>query len=130
MYPDSIKSLIESFKFLPGIGEKTAERLAFSVLDLDEEQVEFFADSIKDIKENMQVRTLGILSSMRIIKTKKDEDMAFAVLEDNMSSIELTLFPNVFNRYQDLRTGVIVIITGTVQMRSKLQIVVNDIQII
>ena len=85
---------------------------------------------IKDIKENMQVRTLGILSSMRIIKTKKDEDMAFAVLEDNMSSIELTLFPNVFNRYQDLRTGVIVIITGTVQMRSKLQIVVNDIQII
>ena len=85
---------------------------------------------IKDIKENMQVRTLGILSSMRIIKTKKDEDMAFAVLEDNMSSIELTLFPNVFNRYQDLRTGVIVIITGTVQMRSKLQIVVNDIQMI
>jgi DNA polymerase-3 subunit alpha len=85
---------------------------------------------IKDIKENMQVRTLGILSSMRIIKTKKDEDMAFAVLEDNMSSIELTLFPNVFNRYQDLRTGVIVIISGTVQMRSKLQIVVNDIQII
>lgn len=85
---------------------------------------------IKDIKENMPVRTLGILSSMRIIKTKKDEDMAFAVLEDNMSSIELTLFPNVFNRYQDLRTGVIVIITGTVQMRSKLQIVVNDIQII
>ena len=85
---------------------------------------------IKDIKENMQVRTLGILSSMRIIKTKKEEDMAFAVLEDNMSSIELTLFPNVFNRYQDLRTGVIVIITGTVQMRSKLQIVVNDIQII
>ena len=85
---------------------------------------------IKDVKENMQVRTLGILSSIRIIKTKKDEDMAFAVLEDNMSSIELTLFPNVFNRYQDLRTGVIVIITGTVQMRSKLQIVVNDIQII
>lgn len=53
MYPDSIKSLIESFKFLPGIGEKTAERLAFSVLDLDEEQTEFFADSIKDIKEKV-----------------------------------------------------------------------------
>ena len=53
MYPDSIKSLIESFKFLPGIGEKTAERLAFSVLDLDEEQAEFFADSIKDIKEKV-----------------------------------------------------------------------------
>lgn len=50
MYPDSIKNLIESFKFLPGIGEKTAERLAFSVLDLEEEQTDFFADSVGTIK--------------------------------------------------------------------------------
>ena len=53
MYPDSIKNLIESFKFLPGIGEKTAERLAFSVLDLEEEQAEFFAESINDVKKNV-----------------------------------------------------------------------------
>jgi recombination protein RecR len=53
MYPDSIKSLIESFKFLPGIGEKTAERLAFSVLELEAEQVEFFSDSLKDVKNNI-----------------------------------------------------------------------------
>ena len=46
MYPDSIRNLIESFKFLPGIGEKTAERLAFSVLGLEDEQVSFFSDSI------------------------------------------------------------------------------------
>ena len=42
MYPNSIKNLIESFKFLPGIGEKTAERLTFAVLELEEEQAEFF----------------------------------------------------------------------------------------
>ena len=53
MYPDSIKSLIESFKFLPGIGEKTAERLAFSVLELEEEQVELFSESLKDVKNNI-----------------------------------------------------------------------------
>ena len=50
MYPESIKNLIESFKFLPGIGEKTAERLAFSVLDLDRDQVELFSDSLIDVK--------------------------------------------------------------------------------
>ena len=49
MYPDSIKNLIESFKFLPGIGEKTAERLAFSILDLEEEQVEMFSSSINEV---------------------------------------------------------------------------------
>ena len=38
MYPDSLKNLIESFENFPGIGEKTAERMAFSVLGFDEEK--------------------------------------------------------------------------------------------
>ena len=54
MYPDSIKSLIESFKYLPGIGEKTAERLAFSVLELEEEQVEMFSNSLMDAVEKVR----------------------------------------------------------------------------
>lgn len=53
MYPDSLKSLIESFKYLPGIGEKTAERLAFSVLDLDDEQVEVFSESLVDVSRKI-----------------------------------------------------------------------------
>lgn len=53
MIPDSIKNLIESFKFLPGIGEKTAERLAFSILNMDEEQVEFFSSSLIEMKKNI-----------------------------------------------------------------------------
>ena len=53
MYPDSIKNLIESFKYLPGIGEKTAERLAFSVLELEEEQVELFVESLSDVNEKV-----------------------------------------------------------------------------
>ncbi len=47
MYPDSLRDLIEGFKYLPGIGEKTAERLAFSLLDLPEEKLNFFVESIK-----------------------------------------------------------------------------------
>ena len=50
MYPDSFKNLIEAFKFFPGIGEKTAERMAFSTLDLEEEQIHLFADSLKKVK--------------------------------------------------------------------------------
>ena len=56
--------------------------------------------------------------------------MAFASLEDNMNEIELTLFPRIYNRLQNLTIGSIVIITGMVTMRNKLQIVVDDIQII
>ncbi len=54
MYPDSLKKLIESFKMLPGIGEKTAERLAFYVINMDVENTDFFADSIKLAKENIK----------------------------------------------------------------------------
>jgi recombination protein RecR len=53
MYPESIKNLIESFKCLPGIGEKTAERLAFSVLDLEDEQTELFATSMLEVKKKV-----------------------------------------------------------------------------
>ncbi len=50
MYPSTIKNLIECFKKLPGIGEKTAERLSLSVLNLDEEIIDIFEQSLKDSK--------------------------------------------------------------------------------
>lgn len=53
MYPESIKNLVESFKYLPGIGEKTAERLAFSILELEDEQISMFSESLKDVKEKV-----------------------------------------------------------------------------
>lgn len=54
MYPNSIKNLVESFRLLPGIGEKTAERLAFFLLELDNEKVEFFSNSLKEIKNKIK----------------------------------------------------------------------------
>lgn len=54
MYPESLKNLIESFKMLPGIGEKTAERMAFYALEMEEEDIEFFSDSLKDSKQNIR----------------------------------------------------------------------------
>lgn len=50
MYPKPLKDLIDSFRILPGIGEKTAERLAFSCLNYDEENINFFVDSLKNVK--------------------------------------------------------------------------------
>ena len=54
MYPESLKNLIESFKLLPGIGEKTAERLAFYLINEDVEKTDFFANSIKEAKEKLK----------------------------------------------------------------------------
>ena len=53
MYPDSLKNLIECFKYFPGVGEKTAERMAFAVLSFDDEKADFLADSIQNAKKNI-----------------------------------------------------------------------------
>lgn len=53
-YPPSITNLIKCFKKLPGIGEKSAERLALSILNVDEEVVDLFSKSLKDVKTKIK----------------------------------------------------------------------------
>lgn len=43
MYPTSLEKLIEYFKMLPSVGQKTAERYAMQVLQLPKEDIENFA---------------------------------------------------------------------------------------
>ncbi len=50
LYPKTFNDLIECYKKLPGIGEKNAERLTFATLELDDEIIEVFSNSIKNIK--------------------------------------------------------------------------------
>lgn len=53
-YPLSIRNLIECYKKLPGIGEKTAERLALATLNLDQEIIDLFSTSIADVKSKIR----------------------------------------------------------------------------
>lgn len=53
-YPESILKLIESFKKLPGIGEKSAERLAFSIIDFEKDDVENFSESLLSVKNKIK----------------------------------------------------------------------------
>jgi len=50
MYPNCIRNLIESLKDLPGIGEKSAERLAFSILNFNGEKIDNFVEALVNIK--------------------------------------------------------------------------------
>lgn len=54
MYPKSITNLIEAFKYFPGVGEKTAERMAFNILNMENVQTDFLADSIKNVKTKIK----------------------------------------------------------------------------
>ncbi len=53
LFPQTLETLIEKFASLPGIGRKTAQRLAFFVLSQPEEEAEAFADAIVRAKRNI-----------------------------------------------------------------------------
>ena len=52
-FPASLENLIEKFASLPGIGYKSAQRLAFYVLSLPKEEADAFAHAIMDAKQNV-----------------------------------------------------------------------------
>ena len=52
-YPEPISKLIDSFMKLPGIGPKTAARLAFYVLNMKDDDVVQFSKSLMDVKREL-----------------------------------------------------------------------------
>jgi len=54
-YIESIQNLADKFGSLPGVGKKTALRMAYSVLELSDEEAEAFAAAITDAKEKIHL---------------------------------------------------------------------------
>lgn len=52
-YPKIIQSLIDCFKKIPGVGEKTAERYVLSLLDMDDDVLNEFAGYLKNLKHKI-----------------------------------------------------------------------------
>lgn len=64
IYPKELEELIEYFKKLPGIGEKSAERLAISLLAFSEDDINLFTKCIMDGKKNLHpCRICGNITS-------------------------------------------------------------------
>ena len=75
MYPSSIQKLIESFRSLPGVGEKTAERYALSVSEMDPQKVEEFALALNDVRTKLRRCTVcGNLSDQEECEICRNPD--------------------------------------------------------
>ena len=57
-FPNALENLIDRFAALPGVGRKSAQRLAFHILSLPEEEALKFADAIVDAKKNIHCCTI------------------------------------------------------------------------
>ncbi|OGE83679.1 MAG: DNA polymerase III subunit alpha [Candidatus Doudnabacteria bacterium RIFCSPLOWO2_01_FULL_44_21] len=68
------------------------------------EQLKKLAQPIKQAVEDGQIQTVfgGIVTRVQKILTKKGEQMAFLDLEDMSGTIEVVIFPNLFNAHKNL----------------------------
>ena len=72
-YPQTLENVIEEFRKLPGIGRRSAERIAFSLLDRSREETEQLASSINQLKERLTFcRICNNLSDSEICSICKD----------------------------------------------------------
>ena len=57
-FPSALENLIDKFALLPGIGRKTAQRLAFFVISLPDGEAESFASAITEAKRDVRCCTV------------------------------------------------------------------------
>ncbi len=90
-YSKSIQDLIECFKKIPGVGEKSAERMALWVIDSNEEFINNFADSLIASKKN--VKRCSICNNFsedeicNICSDKERDDSIICVVEKPKSIV-------------------------------------------
>jgi len=62
MYPISFEKLVNILEKLPGVGNKTAQRYAFNLLENSQEEIDDFVEAIKGIQNIKRCKKCGFLS--------------------------------------------------------------------
>lgn len=85
-YPQILADLIECYRKLPGVGEKTAERMALSTLDMDSEVLQLFGDTLKNVKGKItrcqKCNNLAEGELCEVCKTKGRDTKTLCIVEE------------------------------------------------
>jgi recombination protein RecR len=109
-YPEPIAKLIDSFSRLPGIGPKTAGRLAFHIIRMKEEDVLEFAKSLVNVKRNLHYCSVCFnitdTDPCRICQDKSRDPSVICIVQEpkDVGAMERT---REFNGYYHVLHGAI-----------------------
>lgn len=86
--------------------------------------VSHLANQLDDSLAGQMITLAGVVTSARVITTKKGDPMAFVQVEDPSGSVEITVFPKTYGRSRELwRVEALVLVKGKVELREgKLQV--------
>ena len=114
-YPITIQNLIECFKKFPGVGAKSAERMALTVLEIDKETIDLFVKSLKDSKIKIRrcnkCNNLSEEENCEICKDSSRNKEIICVVEEP-KFVNLFENLNIFDGYYHVLDGLISPIDG------------------
>ncbi|MCF7803396.1 MAG: recombination mediator RecR [Candidatus Marinimicrobia bacterium] len=91
--PESLQQLIDEFKKFPGVGRKTAQRLAFHILKVNREDAASLANAILATKDNIkycsQCYNISEADPCEICEDPKRDRSVLCVVEDAMDVIAI-----------------------------------------
>lgn len=106
----TLKKLAEQFASLPGIGRKSAWRLAFYMLTLDKEQIDVFTDTLLDAHKNIHkcsiCQNLTDLDICEICSDQSRDQSIICVVEESRDIVALEK-SNSFNGLYHVLHGLI-----------------------
>lgn len=105
-YPESLNNLINSLKKLPTIGEKSAERLAFAIMNMDEDEANDFSKSITDVKSKIRkCKICGNITENEVCEICNNDERdksIICVVEDCKNIITLEKMGSYTGKYHVL----------------------------
>ena len=110
MYPKCIRNVIDCFKNLPGIGEKTAERLAFSLIGFSKENLTSFSAAITDIRDKITTCEIcGNIADSNICNICSDKERNSNIIFVVEKAKDISLFEkiNIYNGKYHVLGGLI-----------------------
>ncbi len=111
MFPECVNELIECFKKFPGVGQKSAERMAFSLLnDFDEDEIDNFSNSVSNIKSKIKkcdVCNCITDQDLCFVCSDKGRDNSVLIVVENSKDVFLLEKVGNFSGYYHVLGGLI-----------------------
>lgn len=131
-YPKTLEQLIEYFELFPGIGKKNAERLAFSLLNMDDDQLINFSENIKNVKKNIKkcvvCNNLTEENDKCVICLDENRNKEVLCVVENVKNLKLFEEAGVFNGYYHVLEGLISPLNGINPEDIKINQLINRIK--
>ncbi len=129
IYPESFKNLLESFKKLPGVGEKSAERNLYAILDMEFDEVDEFSKNLIEFKKKIKkCKICGHYTENEICNICLDESrdkQTICVVEDSKTIFSFEKLGNYHGLYHVLN-GLISPIDGVNPEDINIEKLIND----